>query len=775
MGETAGHRHAASRFGISAKLWLAFGAVAAMTVLASFVALRTFDIAGGAIDKIAQRRLPVMVALTRMTQQGNLLLATVPSLIYAPSLEALQTNERNVAAAEEAFITAQAEAHKALATVSGTGIDAVGELSSRIGAHLQILQSAMEHRWMLMEQQQALGERLQNSALAHKQPALAGISGHIPHAPLQHLPMLTEGIPNIVPEGSPEAADLHRMIALRRGEISMLTMATSQLDHIRRLGGMLDAETGRLIESWQSSGADDRTEVIASLKNGRSILLVTSGTAVLAALGIAWFYVGRRVTRRISALTASMLTIADGDYDARIPEGGNDEVTRMASALAVFRDAMRRLALLARCDPLTGLLNRNGLAERGDALLAAGGAGALIYLNLAAFKDINDTFGHDTGDRILVEVANRLRAVAGEAWMLARLGGDDFAALIPGCDAAAAEAQALRIQAALAQPPDDSPVPDLRAAIGIALYPRYGAVTAALLQHADMAMNVARTAAEASLRFYEPALGTAALHRKAIRAELRKGLDEGQFRLVYQPKVEIASGRVVGVESLLRWTHPEKGAIPPADFIPVAERSGFIQALGAWVLAESCRQARLWRDEGIALSMAVNFSASQFLRADVVAEVERVLAETGLPPQHLEIEITESVFLRGEAEVLQRLRELRAFGIGLALDDFGTGYSSLSYLKRLPVSCLKIDQSFVRDMFSSATDTRITAEIIRMAHELGLTVVAEGIEEDRQFAFFRDAGCDIGQGFLFARPMEAQSLAPFLAARGAAGAPRCGA
>jgi len=237
--------------------------------------------------------------------------------------------------------------------------------------------------------------------------------------------------------------------------------------------------------------------------------------------------------------------------------------------------------------------------------------------------------------------------------------------------------------------------------------------------------------------------------------------------------VEIASGRVVGVESLLRWTHPVRGAIPPSDFIPVAERSGFIQALGTWVLEESCRQARRWQNEGIALSVAVNFSATQFLRSDVVAEVKRVLSETGLPPQNLEIEITESVFLRGEAEVLQRLGELRAFGVGLALDDFGTGYSSLSYLKRLPVSCLKIDQSFVRDMFSSTTDTRITGEIIRMAHELGLTVVAEGIEEDRQFAFFRDAGCDIGQGFLFARPMEAQSLAPFLAARGAAGAPKC--
>ncbi|MGE4528542.1 MAG: putative bifunctional diguanylate cyclase/phosphodiesterase [Rhodospirillaceae bacterium] len=744
-----------------------------MTVLASFVALRAFDIAGDAIDKIAQRRLPVMVALTRMTQQGNLLLATAPSLIYAPSLEALQVNERNVAAAEEAFIAAQAEARKALATVSAPGIDAVGELSSRIGAHLQILQSSMEHRWLLMEQERILSERLQASPLAHKRPALAGIAGHIPHAPLQHLPMLAKTVSQFAPEGSAEADELFKLISLRRGEISMLSMATSQLDHIRRLGGLLDAETGSLIESWQSSGADDRAAVIASLKSGRSILIVTSGIAVLAALGIAWLYVGRRIARRISALTASMLTIADGDYDARIPEGGNDEVTRMASALAVFRDAMRRLDLLARCDPLTGLLNRNGLAERGDALLAADGAGALVYLNLAAFKDINDTFGHDTGDRILVEVADRLRGVAGEDWVLSRLGGDDFAALIPGCDAAAAEAQALRIQAALAQPPDGSPVPDLRAAIGIALYPRYGVTTAALLQYADMAMNAARAAAETPLRFYEPALGTAALHRKAIRAELRKGLDEGQFRLVYQPKVEISSGRVVGVESLLRWTHPDRGAIPPADFIPVAERSGFIQALGAWVLAESCRQVRRWRDEGLALSVAVNFSASQFLRADVVAVVERVLAETGLPPQNLEIEITESVFLRGEAEVLQRLGELRAFGIGLALDDFGTGYSSLSYLKRLPVSCLKIDQSFVRDMFSSAADTRITGEIIRMAHELGLTVVAEGIEEERQFAFFRDAGCDIDQGFLFARPMEAQSLPPFLAARDAAGGPRC--
>ncbi|MBN2751620.1 MAG: EAL domain-containing protein [Rhodospirillaceae bacterium] len=767
----------APRFGIRAKLWLAFGAVAAMTVLASFVALRSFDIAGQAIDKITQKRLPVLAAMTRMTQQGSLLLATVPSLIHAESLETLRRNEHKITMAEEAFVTAQNEARAALESNGDTtSINAVRDLSSRISAHMQILQSAMEHRWLLMAQQDALSRRIQASPQIMPSPQLVEIAKHIPHAPLIHLPTIEEVVTSKFPVGSHDADALRRLMSLRRGEISMLSMATKQLDHIRFHSYTLDTEIENLINTWQSSGETERTTVITNLHESRLILFLTSGIALIGALAIAWLYVGHHVVRRISALSESMLSIADGNSNAIIPSGGNDEVTRMASALSIFRDAMQSLSRVAQHDHLTGLLNRTGLTERGAAHVAEDSPGALIYLNLDAFKDINDTFGHDAGDRILIDVAQNLQTSSDSSWLLARLGGDDFAILVPNCDAATAGHHARHIQDTLAASSrSNTATPDLRAAIGIACFPNDGNTIENLLQRADMAMNAARSTTETPIRFYEPTLGSAAEHRKTIRAELHKGLDGGQFHLVYQPKIEITSGRIVGTESLLRWTHPEHGTIPPGDFIPVAERSGFIQPLGSWVLWEACRQAKSWIDDGFDLSIAVNFSASQFLQSGVVQRIERVLDETALPPEKLEIEITESIFLRGEVDVLRRLKELRDRGIGLALDDFGTGYSSLSYLKRLPVSCLKIDQSFVRDMFLHDHDTRITAAIIRMAHELGLTVVAEGIEDDQQLSFFRDSGCDIGQGFLFARPMEAEQLPSFITKGSQTGGSLCNA
>ncbi len=592
------------------------------------------------------------------------------------------------------------------------------------------------------------------------------------------LPVIAEQIPDATPRHLNEIAfeldrmpwiddairaEIRRMVALRRGEIQAHAMAARQLDRIRSLSARLDTEIDRLIEGWQALSTIDNDALTASLNHSRLILFLTSGCAVAGALAIAWLYVGRRVVRRITAIETSMRTIAAGDFDAQIPAGGTDEVTRMAEALAVFRDAMRRLAHLAHHDPLTGLLNRNGLTTVGATLIRDHTPGALIYFNLESFKDINDTFGHDSGDHILVEVAARLRTVAAEPWLLARLGGDDFAILAPDCDEATALTHAALIQGALTVPiTSDVLTVDLRAAIGVVAYPAFGVTPHELLQRADMAMNAARTHEDAPIRLYEPALGTTAEHRKTVRAELRQALDGGQFHLAFQPKIEIASNQVIGVEALIRWAHLQRGAIPPCDFIPIAERSGLIQPLGAWVLEQSCHQAVAWAKQGIDLSVAVNFSASQFLQPDVVKQVKHILRETGLPPERLEIEITESVFLRGETDVLHRLRRLRDCGIGLALDDFGTGYSSLSYLKRLPVSCLKIDQSFVRDMFLRDDDTRVTSAIIRMAHDLGLSVVAEGIESDLQLDFFREAGCDIGQGYLFARPMAAAAIAAFI-------------
>ncbi len=765
----AEHGKGAGRFGVRAKLWLAFGSVAAMTVVASAVALHSFDVADETLTRISERHLPVMAALSHLEQQGNLLLATVPSLIHAESLDSLRRQETAVAQAEEGFIAAQNHVRDGLLGFGvGKEIDEIGELSARIGAHLQILQSAMEHRWLLMAQQQTLLRRIRESVRGTPYALLPVIAEHVPHASSSHLSEVEAELARMRDLGEAQRADIARLIALRRAEIQAHALATKQLSRIRVLSAGLDAEVRRLIEVWRELSAADRIAVLDSMRGSRLVLMIASGLAVAGALAIAWLYVGRRVVRRIALIETSMRDIAEGDFDAPIPAGGADEISRMAAALSVFRDAMRSVARQARHDPLTGLLNRNGLTELGDARLDGRTAAALLYLNLDSFKDINDTFGHDTGDRVLAAVAERLRGAAGPNWLLARLGGDDFAILIPDCDAQAAMAHAARIHAALAAPVAcDMLIIDLRAAIGVATHPDFGDTPRELLQRADMAMNAARSRRETPALLYEPTLGAAAEHRKTMRGELRHGLDGEQFHLVYQPKIAIADGRMAGVEALIRWTHPRRGEIPPSDFIPVAERSGFILPLGDWVLRQSCLQAKAWAEKGIDLTVAVNFSATQFLQPDVVSRVERALAETGLPPDRLEIEITESVLLRDEAEVLRRLRDLRACGVSLALDDFGTGYSSLSYLKRLPVTGLKIDRSFVRDMFLRDDDTRITSAIIRMAHDLGLIVVAEGIEDTRQLDFFRDAACDLGQGYLFARPMPAGAIAAFAADGGA--------
>ena len=536
----APHRRRAILFGIRAKLWLAFGVVAAMTVVASAIALRSFGTASDTLDCIAQRHLPAMVALNRVAQQGNLLLSTVPPLIYAESLDSLKKHERAVTLAEEAFISAQTQTRAALEQFGGGDkLDAINGLSSRIGAHLQILQSAMEHGWRLRTQLDTLMRRQRPLSQRTPHILLPVIAEQIPDATPRHLNEIAFELDRMPWIDDAIRAEIRRMVALRRGEIQAHAMAARQLDRIRSLSARLDTEIDRLIEDWQALSTIDNDALTASLNHSRLILFLTSGCAVAGALAIAWLYVGRRVVRRITAIKTSMRTIAAGDFDAQIPAGGTDEVTRMEEALAVFRDAMRRLAHLAHHDPLTGLLNRNGLTTVGAILIRDHTPGALIYFNLESFKDINYTFGHDSGDHILVEVAARLRTVAAEPWLLARLGGNDFAILAPDCDEATALTHAALIQGALTVPiTSDVLTVDLRAVIGVVAYPAFGVTPHELLQRADMAMNAARTHEDAPIR----------------------------------------------------WAHLQCGAIPPCDFIPIAERSGLIQPLDSGLIKVRSRR-----------------------------------------------------------------------------------------------------------------------------------------------------------------------------------------
>lgn len=293
----------------------------------------------------------------------------------------------------------------------------------------------------------------------------------------------------------------------------------------------------------------------------------------------------------------------------------------------------------------------------------------------------------------------------------------------------------------------------------MACYPADGGTPQDLLHNADMAMNRAKAGEAPQVCWYSADLSQAAQRRKAIRADLRHGIEAGQLELHYQPKVDMRTGAIAGAEALVRWNHPRRGLISPADFIPVAERSGLILPLGSYVLGEGCRQAAAWRDQGLGdLRVAVNVSPVQVLRQDIVGTVAQALEDSGLPPTLLEVEITEGVLLREEDKALQRLKALRDLGVHLAIDDFGTGYSSLSYLKRLPVHCLKIDQAFVRHLTTNPEDVRLTRVIIGMAHDFGLEVVAEGVETPEHAAFLRHEGCDLGQGYYFSRPLAAAAF-----------------
>jgi diguanylate cyclase (GGDEF)-like protein len=391
----------------------------------------------------------------------------------------------------------------------------------------------------------------------------------------------------------------------------------------------------------------------------------------------------------------------------------------------------------------------------------------MLFIDMDHFKDINDTLGHPVGDGLLVEVGQRLSALVRDSDIVARLGGDEFVLVLTGTgqDAArAAAAVAAKVLAELGRPytvrgHELHSTPS----IGIALFPADGEDADTLMKNADAAMYHAKAAGRNNAQCFTPAMNQATQDRLALEAGLRGAIERGELFLNYQPQLDLASRRIVGLEALVRWRHPEMGLIAPLKFIPVAEDTGQIEAIGAWVLEEALRQVALWRAAGHAdLCMAVNLSAHQ-LRGDAFPEhVSQALHRHGLPGSALELEITESVAMRDPARTAALLRQLRQFGVALAIDDFGTGYSSLAYLKQLPLSCLKLDRSFVMDIETDANDAAICTATIQMAHSLGLGVVAEGVETATQLEFLRRLGCDTVQGYFIARPLSAADCTAFL-------------
>ncbi len=510
-----------------------------------------------------------------------------------------------------------------------------------------------------------------------------------------------------------------------------------------------------------------------------STVLVTLIILCLAA--IATYFLSLRLQEIISEpilnLSDAMRRVSESkDFSLRVVKPGNDEIGSLYDGFnemlheieernLVLQQRQEHLQELAHFDVLTRLPNRvlfrdrlqqaMNLAVRKDQQIA------VLFLDLDRFKDINDTLGHSIGDMLLQQVANRMGLVMRDCDTVARLGGDEFTIFIQDIKSAENACMVAQKLLDLFEIPYclDGQQVYISNSIGITLFPADSGNIDELLMNADIAMYRAKADGKNTYRLYNSEMSQQGTDRVALQSDLRSAVDQKQLRLLYQPKFDTLSGRIIGVEALIRWQHPERGLIPPDLFIPLAEESGSIFAITEWVLNTACLQAKFWHDAGyIGITMAVNISAVSLKRKNVVAMVQQALINTGLPPGLLELELTESMLIENNLMAEETLRVLKDLGISIAIDDFGTGYSSLSYLHRFPIDSLKIDRSFVWNMNRTSNDLAIVVAIIAMAHSLKLQVIAEGVETEEQLETLKTCGCEIIQGYLLSKPVGAEEL-----------------
>ena len=485
--------------------------------------------------------------------------------------------------------------------------------------------------------------------------------------------------------------------------------------------------------------------------------------SIVASVGIA-----RGITRPVRELAGVARRIAAGNY-ATIPSGfRKDEIGDLATAFHAMQDGIvtreSRITDLAYRDTLTGLPNRVRFVEYLDRALASAESAAtpvsILLMDLDHFKYVNDTLGHPIGDLLLQEVAVRLQAsVRSAATVVARLGGDEFAVLLPGDRISDAQRMAALMLESLAAPMTlEGHVVDIRASIGIAAYPEHGGQSSKLLRHADVAMYAAKRG-NLGVAIWDDRHDQHSLARLSLMSDLRKAIGNNELALVYQPKVSLAGGGEHFVEALVRWHHPSRGLVPPSEFVPLAEQTGYICAITEWVVGSAVTQCAAWRAIGLPVNVSINLSARDLMNPEMPGRVAALLEREGCAARWISFEITESAILDDPGHAIANLERLHTLGCRLAIDDYGTGYSSLAYLRRLPVQELKIDKTFVMGMALDPSDLIIVRSTIELGHNMGLVVVAEGVEDEATYAELLALGCDTAQGYWFSRPLSPTGFA----------------
>lgn len=496
--------------------------------------------------------------------------------------------------------------------------------------------------------------------------------------------------------------------------------------------------------------------------------------ALIATLAgtVTTLYALNQLLQPVQLVSRTLRAYLDSRQTPALPSHFQDEVGRlMADTQQALTQLDETLRYAATYDQLTGLPNRQTLRDRLHQLLvqldSTHHSVGLLNVDLDSFRTLNHVWGHRVGDQLLRTIAQRIRTIAGPEDVVARTSGDSFSIARMGrLQVSDLVTLAQRLQDSLNQPFEiNGQAIRLSSSIGIALAPTDARDADALINCADAAVDLARQAGRGTIHFYAGDLNQQIQRRVLLESELHNALQRQELSVVYQPQIDLRSGRIVGVETLLRWHHPQLGAIAPAEFIPLAEANDLIVPIGAWVVRTACQQARRWQEQGLHLTVAVNLSARQLRHPGLLGDITAALEASGLDPALLHLEITESAVMDNLQQALQTLRALRRLGVGLALDDFGTGYSSLSYLKHFPLTTLKIDRSFVRDAGSGADADAIVQALVALGHSLRLEVIAEGVETEQQYALLQAIGCDRCQGCLVGMPQSAAAIEALLAQR----------